>query len=131
MRMALRMKFFVTSKTSIGKVADSRTTFEEEGLPLLCRFSFIVAQRANLDLQLRAPLRDAEVQLYNRYLYVSGECSEDFVDLVFEPSTQHLIRLVQHEHFDALRTWNERSHDCDDGFGKRKQKKCVSATTAN
>ena len=52
-------------------------------------------------------LKLKSVLLRLTYLRAGGELLEDLVDLVLEPSTQHLICLVQHKHLDVLGGWME------------------------
>lgn len=40
---------------------------------------------------------------YTTYLNVCAQLLEDFIDLILEPSTQHLICLIQDKHFDPFR----------------------------
>eukprot|EP00983_Pelagomonas_calceolata_P050450 1141970-Pelagomonas_calceolata.AAC.11 len=52
--------------------------------------------RPQIRFQLRAALPCAHLQL-------GGQQLEDVVDLVLEPTRQHLIGLIQHKHLDEVR----------------------------
>lgn len=45
---------------------------------------------------------DLLVQVAQSYLSAARQLLEDLIDLVFEPSTQHLVGLIQHKHLDAF-----------------------------
>lgn len=38
----------------------------------------------------------------NTYLNVCAQFLEDLIDLIFEPSTQHLISFIQNKHLDPF-----------------------------
>lgn len=42
--------------------------------------------------------------LLSSHLYAACELLEDLINLVLEPSTEHLISLIQHKHFDVFRS---------------------------
>lgn len=42
--------------------------------------------------------------MFTSYLCAAPQFQEDVIDLVLEPSTKHFISLIQHEHFDVLRS---------------------------
>lgn len=92
-----RINFFVTSKTSAGMVADSRTTLKiyRDICQLQAKFIFQARIFDSAVTALTPKFSDLDV---------ARQLLEDLVDLILESSTKHLISLVQHEHFDVFRS---------------------------
>lgn len=100
-----RINFFVTSKTSAGMVADSRTTLK--------RFTEIsVSYKQSSYFKQGSLARPLRRWHQSSNLDVARQLLEDLVDLILESSTKHLISLVQHEHFDVFRSCKKREPPC-------------------
>lgn len=92
-----RINFFVTSKTSAGMVADSRTTLK--------RFTEMsVSYKQSSYFKQGSLARPLRRRHQSTNLDVARQLLEDLVDLILESSTKHLVSLVQHEHFDVFRS---------------------------
>ena len=93
MRIGSRMKLFVTSSTSEGIVAESRSTCKEH--------TYEIAKAAS---QWRQAKKQMAVSIDATNLHVVGKETENVVDLVLEATRKHLVGFVQNEHPNAIRS---------------------------